>query len=146
MNILSLGLILAIGLLFWGGWPLVANASSIKDPFVRGFLVNVVTTIGFLPFLPGRITAGVLNSTGGRILLVAGLLNFAGHSLFPRIQVVAGSQVSIYMTMIPALVVLASAIGGPLFYAEPVSLPKALFTLLIVIGVVGLAFFTNGGS
>lgn len=140
MSFDSLVLVFVIGLVFWGGWPLVAHASSIKDPFVRGFLVNAVTAVGFLPFLPSRMTAGVLNSSGGRFLLAAGVLNLAGHILFPKLQTVAGSQASLYMTMIPAIVVIANAVGGPLFYDDPVTLPKTVFTLLIVVGIAGLTF------
>ena len=42
--------------------------------------------------------------------------------------------------MIPALCALAGALGGPLFYADPITVPKTLFTTLIIIGVFGLAF------
>lgn len=140
MNWTSLGLILLIGLLFWGGWPLVAHASKITDPFVRGFLVNAVTAISFLPFLPKRMSVTIITSTGAKLLLIAGLLNFAGHLLFPKLQTTAGSQVSFYMTMIPGLVAFAAAVGGPIFYADPVTFPKVFFTLLIVIGIFGLAF------
>ena len=140
MDTISLGLVLVIGLAFWGGWPLVAQASDIKDPLVRGFLVNAVTAIGFLPFLLGKMSGGVLNASGGSILIVAGLFNFAGHLLFPKLQTMAGSQVSIYMTMIPALVIAASAVGGPIFYADAVTIPKIFFTLIIVIGIIGLAY------
>lgn len=141
MNIGSLFLALAIGLLFWGGWPIVANAAKgVTDPFVRAFLVNVVSAIGLLPFLPGRISASGLPAKGVLILLIGGLLNFLGHALFPRLQTAQGSHVSLYMCLIPALCILAAAVGGPIFYHDPVTVPKVLFTLLILIGAVGLAF------
>lgn len=140
MSFSALGLILVIGLLCFGGWPILANASNIRDPFVRGFLVNVVTALGFLPFLRERLTLEQITSKGGKILLVAGLMNMAGHILLPRLQTMPGSQLSLYMAMIPALCVIASVIGGPLFYHDPVTLPKVFFTLLIVIGIAGLAY------
>ncbi|MEK7509204.1 MAG: hypothetical protein AAB605_00650 [Patescibacteria group bacterium] len=140
MDITSLALVALIGVVFWGGWPLVAQASDISDPFVRGFLLNAVTTIGFLPFLPGRISSATLVSTGAKYMLIAGCLNLAGHMLFPKLQTAAGTQISLYMTLMPALVIVTNAIGGPIFFGDPVTGPKIAFTAFIVIGVVGLAF------
>ena len=48
------------------------------------------------------------------------------------------SQISIYMAIIPALCVLAGVLGGILFYSEPMAVPKIIFILVILIGVVGL--------
>lgn len=140
MSFSALGLVFLIGLLFFGGWPILANASNIKDPFVRGFLVNAVTALGFLPFLRGRLSFEHVTSSGGKILLIAGLLNMTGHILLPRLQTMPGSQLSLYMAMIPALCVVASIIGGPLFYHDPVTLPRMFFTMLILIGITGLAY------
>ncbi len=142
MSLLSLGLVLVIGLVCWGSWPLITKASDISDLFVRGFLVNIVTVVGFLPFLPGRISGAGLISGGTGILLLAGVMNFAGHALFQKLQTIPGNQVSLYMGMIPGLVVLAGAIGGPIFYGEEITVLKTLFTSLIVIGVAGLAFIS----
>lgn len=139
MSIASLFLVLAIGLIFWGSWPLVAQKSAIADPFVRGFLVNAVTAIGFLPFLHGKISTAVITSKGAWILVAAGIFNLIGHMLFPKLQTTAGNQISLYMTMIPALIIVANAVGGPIFYRDPITLSKTFFTLLIVAGVVGLA-------
>jgi drug/metabolite transporter (DMT)-like permease len=141
MSLLSLGLVLVIGLVCWGSWPLITKASDISDIFVRGFLVNMVTVVGFLPFLPGRISGAWLIGGAG-ILLLAGVMNFAGHALFQKLQTIPGNQVSLYMGMIPGLVVLAGAIGGPIFYGEEMTVLKTLFTSLIVIGVAGLAFIS----
>jgi multidrug transporter EmrE-like cation transporter len=104
--------------------------------------VNIVTVVGFLPFLPGRISGAGLISGGAGILLLAGVMNFAGHALFQKLQTIPGNQVSLYMGMIPGLVVLAGAIGGPIFYGEEMTALKTLFTSLIVIGVAGLAFIS----
>ena len=49
---------------------------------------------------------------------------------------------SLYMGMIPGLVVLAGAIGVPVFYGEEITVLKTLFTSLIVIDVAGLAFIS----
>lgn len=136
---MSLGLVLVIGLVFWGSWPLIAQSSKVGDPIVRGFLVNVVTAIGFLPFLPGRLTKDVVFSSGGWLLLLCGVLNFAGHALYPRLQTAAGSQISFFGTMILGLAVVMGAVGGPVFYGDSVTVPKVIFTLFIIIGVVGLA-------
>ncbi len=140
MNTSTLVLVFSIGLIFWGGWPLIAQGSKLEDPFVRGFLVNAVVAIGFIPFLPGRISIGTITSTGFWLLLLAGAFNFAGHALFPQLQTMAGSQLSKYMVVISGLCVIASALGGPLFYGDAVTLPKTFFTLLILLGIIGLAF------
>ena len=140
MNLVSLGLIIVIGLFFWGGWGMVAKSSDIGDPFVRGFLVNAITAIGFVPFLRGKLSTTVLNSRGAVILLAAGLLNFAGHALYPKLQTYAGNQISVYNTLISALCILAGITGGFLFYGESITPAKAIFALCILVGVVGLAF------
>lgn len=140
MDISSLKLALVIGVLCWGSWPLVAQASNLKDPIVRGFLISIVTTLGFVPFLSGRISLHTLTSDGALFLFVAGVLNFAGHYLFPRLQVTTGGQLSFYMPLILALCILVSAIGGLLFFGDTITWPKTFFTAWIMIGVIGLAF------
>lgn len=141
MDLNSLKLALIIGVLCWGSWPLIANASSISDPIIRGFLVSMVTTLGFVPFLPGRISFHTFASLGALILLIAGAFNFAGHWLFPKLQVtVRGGEISFYMPMILALCMLVSAVGGPLFFGDTVTWPKTFFTVWIMIGMIGLAF------
>ena len=140
MNVSSLLLTLVIGLVLWGGWPMIANgAKDITDPFVRAFMVNVVTTVGLLPFVAGRISTATFASKGVWILILAGVCNGAGHLLFPQLQTAQGSQVSLYMSMIPALCIVAAAIGGPLFSGDAVSGTKVFFTAWILVGVVGLA-------
>ena len=140
MDIASLALVALLGIVFLGSWPLVAQASDITDPFVRGFLLNIVTAIGFLPFLPGRISTVSFTSAGVRLMLIAGCLNLVGHMLFPKLQTAAGTQISLYMTLMPALVIVTSAVGGPIFFGDSVTAPKMVFTALIVIGIAGLAF------
>ncbi|MDP3770198.1 MAG: hypothetical protein Q8R40_04660 [bacterium] len=140
MNFITVTLILTIGLVFWGGWPLIAQGSKLTDPFVRGFLINVVTAIGFIPFLPGRISATTMASEGIGLLFLAGLFNFAGHALFPKLQTAAGSQISFYMAILPGLFVIANAVGGPIFYGDPITFLKVFFTLVIVAGIIGLTF------
>ena len=135
--------ILFIGLVGFGGWPLIANFSNLKDPFVRGFLVNATVAAAFIPFLFGRIKMSDVWSAGGLILIVAALANFVGHGLFAKLQVTPGSQISVYAVMIPALAVLVSAVGGPiLFVGDSVGLPKIMFTAMIIIGITGLAFLS----
>lgn len=140
MSIITLSSILFIGLIGYGGWPLIANFSALKDPFVRGFLVNAAVTAAFIPLLFGRMHISDVASAGGWILVIAGLVNFVGHVLFAKLQVMPGSQISVYATMIPALAVLTSAVGGPIFFGDAVTLSKVLFAVLIVVGIAGLAF------
>lgn len=140
-----IGLIFVIGVFFWGGWPLLAQKSDVADPMVRGFLVNIVTALAFVPFLRGKMSWSTAWSTGGRILIAAGLLNFVGHALFPKLQTMAGSQISAYMPIILALCVTVSVVGGILFYQDQVTAPKLLFAALIVVGFLGLAFTAYKG-
>lgn len=132
-------LVLLIGVPFWGGWSLLAAKSDIKDPIVRAFLVNVVTVIALLPLVWGRLqSGGVFGSKGFWILLAAGVLNFGGHILFPKLQTMAGSQISVYMPIIIGLNVATFAIGGALFLGDSFTLMKIAFIALILVGVVGL--------
>lgn len=132
-------LVLLVGIPFWGGWSLLAAKSDIKDPIVRAFLVNVVTVVALLPFAWGRLQqAGVLNSKGFWILLAAGALNFGGHIFFPKLQTMAGSQISVYMPIIIGLNVATFAVGGALFLGDTMTLTKIAFIALILAGTVGL--------
>src|SRR3989344_3616898 len=142
MSILPLiVLILLIGIPFWGGWSLLAAKSDIKDPIVRAFLVNVVTVVALLPLVWGKLQqSGVFGSKGFWILLAAGVLNFGGHILFPKLQTMAGSQISIYMPIIIGLNVATVVIGGILLQGEALSVAKIGFTALIVAGIAGLLF------
>ncbi len=139
MNAFLLMLVIA---LFWGSWQLVTKSSDVQDPYVRGFLVNLMTAAGFLPFVWGKISTSTFISRGGIILLAGGLVNFVGHALFPRLQTVSKAQISVYGAVIPALCVVMGVVGGVLFYGEPVTIPKVFCTLLIVAGIVGFAFIS----
>lgn len=132
-------LVLLIGIPFWGGWSLLAAKSELKDPVVRAFLVNVVTVVALLPLVWGKLQqVGVFNSKGFWILLAAGVLNLGGHILFPKLQTMAGSQISIYMPIIIGLNVVTFAVGGALFLGESITFAKIGFTALVLLGVVGL--------
>ena len=139
MNTLSLiTLALLIGIPFWGGWSLVAAKSDLKDPIVRAFLVNVVTVLALLPLAWSRMHGGIFGSKGFWILLAAGVLNFGGHVLFPKLQTMAGSQISIYMPVIIGLNVATAVVGGALLLGDTITLAKIAFALLVLVGVVGL--------
>lgn len=140
MFVVALLSILYIGLIGFGGWPLIANFSTLKDPFVRTFLVNGTVALATIPFLVGKMSGSDAVSAAGLILIAAGLVNFAGHVLFAKLQVMPGSQISVYATAIPALAVLSSAIGGPILFGDSVTVSKIGFTALIVVGIAGLAF------
>ena len=141
MSLLSLWLVLVIGLVCWGSWPLITKASDMSDLFVRGFLINIVTVVGFLPFLPGDI-GNRAHIRRRRHLAFGGRDEFCRTCVISEDLTISGNQVSLYMGMIPGLVVLAGAIGGPIFYGEEITVLKTLFTALIVIGVAGLAFIS----
>lgn len=118
---------------------MLAAKSDIKDPIVRAFLVNVVTVVALLPLVWGKLQqSGVFGSKGFWILLAAGVLNFGGHILFPKLQTMAGSQISVYMPIIIGLNVATFAVGGALFLGESMTLVKVIFIVLILSGTVGL--------
>ena len=142
----ALLLMLAISL-FWGSWQLITNASDIQNPYVRGFLVNLITAAGFLPFVWGDISPSTFVSRGGIILLVGGLVNFVGHALIPRLQIAtgagAGAEVSVYGAIIPALCMVVMVTGGIAFYHESTAVLKIFFILIIIVGVVGLGIVSQ---
>jgi multidrug transporter EmrE-like cation transporter len=142
MTASALGLAVLIGTLLWS-WGLAAQGSNVQNPFVRAFLVNVVTIIGLLPFLPGRMSAWGFTSKDGWLLLLAGLMNFGGHALFPQLQTMAGSHISTYMPIIIGCNIIVLAVGGVLIYGDPMTLPKMISLLLILTGVAGLTLFTK---
>lgn len=135
MNTQALVLVVVIGLFCWGGWTIIAQSSKTQDPYVRAFLVSVVGTLMLLPLMPGRLSVDIITSKGGKILLVAGIVNALGHILFPRLQTMKGAQVSIYMTSIIGLNFVAKVGGGALFLGEPLNRGKLLGVGLIVSGV-----------
>jgi drug/metabolite transporter (DMT)-like permease len=135
MSTEALVLVLVIGLVCWGGWTIIAQASDVQDPYVRAFLVSVVCTIMLLPFLPGRFSMEIALSKGGKLLLLAGVVNALGHILFPRLQTMKGSQVSIYMTSIIGLNFIAKVGGGAVFLGEPLTFAKMAGVALIMMGV-----------
>jgi hypothetical protein len=135
--VVSLLLTLLIGVFFWGGWATVARLSAITDPFVRGFVVNIVTVLGFLPFLPGRLTFDLVRSDGVKILLVAGTLNFFGHLLFPHMQMLATDRASLFAGIIPILCFLSMVVGGVWFFHDVLRPAQIFFVVVIILGVVG---------
>ena len=140
MNLKSFALVAVIGILFWGGWPVLSKASHLKDPFVRGFIVNAVTAFAFLPFVWGRMSFGDVVRRDGMILVIAGLLNLIGHALFPVLQTTVGDQISVSTVAILGFCIATNAVGGPLFFGDAITPAKVFFTLLILFGVLGLAW------
>jgi drug/metabolite transporter (DMT)-like permease len=128
-------LLCVIAATFFGGWQLVMRASDLKDPFVAAFVLNMASAIAILPFAKGRCDTTTLFSTGMLIAIAAGVLNGIGHIVNARLVLNRAEEFMRFGTIVPAVVVLTTVLGGWLFYAERFSPSKTLGIALVLAGI-----------
>jgi drug/metabolite transporter (DMT)-like permease len=119
--------------LCWGGWPLVSRSAG--ETGAAGSLVILVAAlvpVGLATFWEG----GALPAPPALVkLAVAGVLNGAGLVAFHLVTIRRDVEVSSVVPVIDTAMLLVTALGGVLLFAEAVTLQKGMGVALLVAGI-----------
>jgi drug/metabolite transporter (DMT)-like permease len=119
--------------LCWGGWPLVSrSAGGTGTAGSLVILVAALVPVGLAAYWEG----GALPAphAAGR-LAVAGVLNGAGLVAFHLVTIRRDVEVSSLVPVIDTAMLLVTALGGILFFAEALTLQKGIGVALLVAGI-----------
>jgi uncharacterized membrane protein len=123
----------ALVALCWGGWPLVSRSAG--GTGAAGSLVILVAAlvpVGIAALWEGGALPGP--TALGR-LAVAGVLNGAGLVAFHLVTIRRDVEVSSLVPVIDTAMLLVTALGGVLLFAEAVTLQKGIGVALLVAGI-----------
>jgi drug/metabolite transporter (DMT)-like permease len=118
--------------LLWGAYPLVARTAGFEGP--RAALI--LTLAGLVPIsvMAYLSNAGWPNSVGLLKLGISGLM--MGGGLMAFIMVANSSMdASVSIPIVDVAMLLVSAIGAMVFFAEPFTAQKALGIALLLVGI-----------
>jgi drug/metabolite transporter (DMT)-like permease len=128
---------MAVTALLWGAYPLVSRTAGYSGP--RAALI--LTLAGLVPIsIMAYAThdAGWPTRSGLLKLLFAGLL--MGGGLVTFIMLASGSiESSIALPIVDVAMLLVSAVGAMIFFAEPVTLQKIGGIALLLAGIALLS-------
>jgi drug/metabolite transporter (DMT)-like permease len=119
--------------LLWGAYPLVTRTAGFDGPRAALILMLVgLVPVAVLSYLPSA--AGWPDRQGLIKLVIAGLMMGAG--LISFIRVATGAlEASIAIPVVDGAMLLVSAIGAILFFAEPLTVQKAAGLALMLAGI-----------
>jgi drug/metabolite transporter (DMT)-like permease len=119
--------------LCWGGWPLVSRSAG--GTGAAGSLVILLAAL--VPVgLAAYWESGALPAPHAAArLAVAGVLNGAGLVAFHLLTIRRDVEVSSVVPVVDTAMLLVTAAGGILFFAEAVTLQKGVGVALLVAGI-----------
>jgi drug/metabolite transporter (DMT)-like permease len=119
--------------LCWGGWPLVSRSAG-ETGAAGSFVILLVALVpaGLAAFWEG---GGLPAPHAAGRLAVAGVLNGAGLVAFHLLTIRRDVEVSSVVPVVDTAMLLVTAAGGILFFAEAVTLQKGVGVALLVAGI-----------
>ena len=128
---------IAIVALFWGGYPLIARGVGIGGPLGALLLSMVsVTTIAAATLWTG-VEVWPSRADAAR-LGIAGLMMGIGLLAFNAVAASRNVEASVSIPIMDTAMLLVSVVAAMLFFAEPITLRKALGLALLVAGIFAL--------
>jgi len=129
--------LIAIVAVAWGGYPLVARASGVGGPV--GALV--LTLAGLVPITAAVMwQGGAVRPTGLELtrLGIAGVMMGIGLVAFNAVANSRHMDASVSIPIIDTTMLIVTVIGAILFFAEPITVKKAIGVALLVSGILVL--------
>jgi len=123
--------------LFWGGYPLIARGVGIGGP-LGALMLSVVslTTIAAATLWTG-VTAWP--SIGDALrLAIAGLMMGIGLIAFNAVAASRNVEASVSIPIMDTAMLIVSVVAAAIFFAEPITLRKAVGLALLVAGIAVL--------
>jgi uncharacterized membrane protein len=131
---MAVWLYVALVALFWGGWPLVSRSAG--QTGATGSLILLAAA-----FAPVGLAAAWEGATwpappAVARLAVAGVLQGAGLVAFHLVTTRPGAEISSVVPILDTAMLLVTAVGGILFFAEAMTLQKGIGVALLVAGIL----------
>jgi drug/metabolite transporter (DMT)-like permease len=130
-NPVFLALVAAFG---FGGWPLVARAAGIP-PFGIAVILSIGTVAAVTAVGPIMFTWDAVSRRMIYIGLIAGVINGISFLAYSRLVSNPAWDISTYVPLAIALMLIVPVVGGPLFFGERLTGNKILGVIAILIGV-----------
>ena len=130
-NPFFLSFVIAIGL---GGWPLAARAAGIP-PFGIAVILSIGTVAAVTAVGPMMFTWDAVTKKMVYIGLLAGLINGVSFLAYSKLVSNPAWDISLYVPLAIAMMLIVPVIGGPLFFGESMSPNKWLGIILILAGI-----------
>lgn len=120
--------------LTWGGYPLITRTAGFSGP--RGALILMLTGLVPIAIMAARAGGDGWPTTAGLVKLsIAGLMMGIGLISFHALAV-GKMDLSVSIPTVDVAMMLVSAIGAMLFFAEPVTLQRLLGIGMLVGGII----------
>lgn len=120
--------------LCFGAWPLIMKQSGLH-PIMAAFILCVSTLATIVPLMhTSAVWQGVARSAA-LIAVAAGLLNGFGTIAMQRMLADKTTAVSVGVFVIIIAQMVSTAIGGRVFYSDPLTLKRAAGVCLAVAAV-----------
>ena len=128
--------ILAVAV-FWGGYPLIARGVGIGGPL--GALMLSVVSLSTIAVATWWTGVETWPSVGDAVrLAIAGLMMGFGLLAFNAVAASRNVEASVSIPIMDTAMLVVSVVAAALFFAEPITLRKALGLTLLVAGIVVL--------
>ena len=123
----------ALVALCWGGWPLVSRSAG-ETGAAGSFVILLVALVpaGLAAFWE---SGGLPSPHAAGRLALAGVLNGAGLVAFHLVTIRRDVEVSSIVPVVDTAMLLVTALGGILLFAEAVTLQKGIGVALLVAGI-----------
>ena len=119
--------------LCWGGWPLVSRSAG--ETGAGGSLVILLGALVPVGIAAAWEGGGLAAPHALARLALAGVLNGAGLVAFHLLITRRNVEVSTAVPVVDTAMLLVTALGGILFFAEAVTLQKGIGVSLLVAGI-----------
>jgi drug/metabolite transporter (DMT)-like permease len=122
---------------FWGGYPLIARGVGIGGPL--GALMLSVVSLSTIAVATWWTGVETWPSVGDAVrLAIAGLMMGFGLLAFNAVAASRNVEASVSIPIMDTAMLVVSVVAAALFFAEPITLRKALGLTLLVAGIVVL--------
>src|SRR3989339_1835367 len=124
--------LLLVTALGFGGWPLVVRAAGIP-PFGIAVILSIGTVAAVTAVGPIMFTWDAVSRKMVYIGLIAGAINGVSFLAYSRLVSSTEWDISTYVPIATALMLIIPVIGGPLFLNETLTMNKVVGTISILI-------------
>lgn len=124
---------IAVTALLWGGYPLLTRIAGFDGPRAAFILMLAAfVPVALLAYLSPE--AGWPTRVGGTRLVLAGLMMGVGLIAFVKVAT-GGVEASLALPIVDVAMLLVSAVGAMVFFAEAVTIQKVLGIGLMLAGI-----------
>lgn len=131
---MTVWLYVALVAFFWGGWPLVSRSAG--ETGATGSLILLVAALAPVALVTLWEGPEMPPPVAVVKLALAGAMNGAGLVAFHLVTTRPGVEISSAVPVIDTAMLLVTALGGVLFFAEALTPQKGIGVALLVAGIL----------